>query len=126
MSSVVEIDDKRILICKGNTISLLDVCSKVQYNDKIISINSRKDWIKKKFEELSKKGLRVISVAYQKIEVKKDYAIKDEKNLIFLGFMAFIDPPKKDVEETIKKLDILGIQLKILTGDNEFVTEEIC
>lgn len=126
MSSVVEINGKRILICKGNTLSLLDVCSKIKYNDRIISINSSRKWIKEKFEELSKEGLRVISIAYQKVEVKKDYTIKDEKNLIFLGFLAFIDPPKKDVEEIIKKLDSLGIKVKILTGDNELVTEEIC
>jgi len=126
MSSIIQINDKRVLICKGNTLSLLDVCSKVKYNDKIVSISSRRKWIKQKFEELSKKGLRVISIAYQKVEVKKDYAIKDEKNLIFIGFLTFLDPPKKDVGETIKKLDSLGIQVKILTGDNELVTEEIC
>jgi P-type Mg2+ transporter len=126
MSSIVEIDEKRILICKGNTLSLLDVCSKIKYNGKIVSINSRRDFIKKKFEELSKKGLRVISIAYQKVETKKEYTIKDERNLIFMGFITFFDPPKKDVGEIIKKLDTLGIEVKILTGDNELVTEEIC
>ena len=85
MSSIIQINDKRVLICKGNTLSLLDVCSKVKYNDKIVSISSRRKWIKQKFEELSKKGLRVISIAYQKVEVKKDYAIKDEKNLHFIS-----------------------------------------
>jgi P-type Mg2+ transporter len=125
-SSIIELNNKRILICKGNTMSLLDVCSKIKINDRIIPIVTKKNEVKEKFIELSKKGLRVISVAYKEIEKKEEYEIDDEKDLIFMGFISFLDPPKKDVKNILKRLDLLGIQIKILTGDNELVTENIC
>lgn len=126
MSSIAKIGNRNVLICKGDVISLLDACSKIKTKNKVEFIHTYHNQIKKKYEELSKKGLMVISVAYKEIKIKKDYTIHDERNLTFLGFLVFLDPPKKDVKKTLENLSFLGVQVKIITGDNQFVTEEIC
>jgi Mg2+-importing ATPase len=126
MSSIIKLENKKILICKGSPLSILDVCSKIKSKNKIEPIQKYNEEIKEKYEEISRKGLRVLALSYKEINNKKNYTIKDESDLIFLGFLVFLDPPKKDVKETLERFSKLGVEVKILTGDNQFVTEEIC
>jgi len=126
MSSIVEIDRKRFLICKGEPLSVIESCSKILLDNKFFSKNVYYKKIKEKYEKLSSRGLRVISIAYKEIETKEDYTEMDEKNLIFLGFLIFSDPPKKNIKKILNKLNSLGVNIKIVTGDNELVTKEIC
>jgi P-type Mg2+ transporter len=125
MSSVVKMD-KRIMICKGSTESLLGVCTRIKIGKRITSIGPYKGRIFKNFEEMSRRGLRVICVSYKEIGLKKEYGTSDEKDLIFIGFITISDPAKESTKKAIEKLDMLGIKIKILTGDNEIVTEEVC
>ena len=68
-----------------------------------------------------------MAVAYKEISEKQSvYSKTDEKDLILKGYMAFLDPPKPTVRKTIKELEKLEIDLKVLTGDNELVTRKIC
>ncbi|MGD1075629.1 MAG: HAD-IC family P-type ATPase, partial [Thermodesulfovibrionales bacterium] len=75
----------------------------------------------------SEQGFRVIAIAYKKVPGQsKEYTIADESNLILLGFLAFLDPPKETATEALEKLRESRVQVKILTGDNEIVTKSIC
>lgn len=116
VSVVVEKDKEHLLIVKGAPEEVIKVCS-----------FDKKERAIEKYNELSSKGFKVIAVAYKSLnKIKKSYNIEDEKELNFLGFVAFIDPPKEDSKEALKSLKESGVELKILTGDNELVTKFIC
>lgn len=115
---------ENIFITKGAVYPILKVCSKINFSGRVVRISNYRKKIEKKFLELSSQGLRVIAVAY-KDSTKKDYDVGDEKELTFLGFVTLSDPPKKTVRESLTKLNALGIDFKILTGDNEIVTQKI-
>ena len=79
--------------------------------------------------ELNSQGFRVIALAYKEMPGAPDkpvYAVKDESDLILLGFMCFLDPPKDSAAEALKQLHALNVDVKILTGDNEIITAYIC
>ncbi|MFA6194696.1 MAG: magnesium-translocating P-type ATPase [Patescibacteria group bacterium] len=79
------------------------------------------------YDELSSQGLRVLAIAEKEIhERKKQYPLSEENNLILKGFMAFYDPPKIDVKETLEFMKEHGVEIKILTGDSPLVTKKIC
>ncbi len=83
--------------------------------------------VNKLYDELSSDGLRILAIAEKKISKKKDrYDIKEESGLTLLGFMAFYDPPKNDVKQTLVFMKEHGIDIKILTGDSPLVTKKIC
>ena len=128
LSIIVEDKEKRkILICKGAIEEVLSICKYYQLNKKEYPLKSEAlEKIKKINEKYSKEGYRVIAVAYRQIDDKKDRKINElENDLIFSGLMTFLDPPKKTATEAIKKLIHYGIEVKILTGDNELVTHKI-
>ena len=80
-------------------------------------------------DDLNGQGFRVIALAYKQMPGATDeptYAVKDESELILLGFLAFLDPPKDTAAEALKQLHHLSVDVKILTGDNEIITAFIC
>jgi Mg2+-importing ATPase len=78
------------------------------------------------FEELSKEGFRVLGIASRKVGVDHPHAVvSDETELIFAGFAAFLDPPKESAKEALAGLAADRVAVKIVTGDNELVTEHI-
>ena len=80
-------------------------------------------------DDLNGQGFRVIALAYKQMPGATDepvYAVKDESDLILLGFLAFLDPPKDSATEALKRLHNLSVDVKILTGDNEIITAYIC
>ena len=82
--------------------------------------------IKEKYEALSRDGFRVLAIATKEVSPKPHFSHADENEMNFLGFVAFLDPPKPDASASIKQLNDLGIDLKILSGDNAIVTEKVC
>ncbi|HYK08682.1 MAG TPA: magnesium-translocating P-type ATPase [Candidatus Eisenbacteria bacterium] len=115
------------LITKGAPQKILENVSHFEKGGKIVKISSHQlSTLKKRAEELAHKGFRVIALAQKEIEKKESYSPSDEKNLVFSGYLIFIDPVKKTVAETLKKLLSLGIESKILTGDNALVAEKSC
>ena len=116
------------LICAGAVEEIITASDRALVDGKIISLKDFSDEKKLTIEkELNQEGFRVIAVAYKEPDpAKKIFGIDDEQELIFVGFLAFFDPPKKTVKETIKKLAEIGVQVKILTGDNEIITRKIC
>ncbi len=124
MSVLVKHENENILIAKGSPNLMLKICSRAYMGGRISSINPHLKKIENKFAELSEQGLRVIAVAYKKIN-EKNYNKNDEKNLVFLGFLTLSDPPKKTIKDSLEKLKLLHIDFKILTGDNEIITRKI-
>jgi len=128
LSVVVEHQNQRFMITKGAPEEVVKVCAYYEIRDLIISITDEiRKKIEQKYVELSSEGYRVLAVTYRRIiEDKPVYTANDEKEMVFLGFVAFLDPPKETAREAIQLLKNANIELKILTGDNELVTRKVC
>ena len=128
--SVIVSDDnnKKQMITKGAVEEILSICSMVDENGKISPITKEiKDNIKKVSKSLNKDGLRVVAVC-QKNDINnvENFNISDEKNMVLIGFIGFLDPPKESAKEAIHRLNDSGIRVIVLTGDNSEVTRCIC
>ncbi|MBQ7240707.1 MAG: magnesium-translocating P-type ATPase [Bacilli bacterium] len=126
MSVVIEDKQKRYkMLTKGTTEQILTVCTKVKSKGKTLQLDSR---LKKKIialsEKYAKKGMQVISIAEKNhTSGDKIYGLDDEKKMTFIGIVAFLDPPKKEVKDTLNSLKEIGIYTKVLTGDNAYSTK---
>jgi Mg2+-importing ATPase len=124
LSVIVEdVNGKRLMVTKGALENILSICSLIDEGSSIKSINAE-DFIKNNslYETWSQKGYRVLGLATKEIRSQKEtYTSDDEKGLVFTGFLLFFDPSKPDVEKTIQDLATLGVNLKIITGDNDKV-----
>jgi Mg2+-importing ATPase len=129
MSVVVQKNnDEHILICKGAVEEVFSCCKYVRVNNQLVEFDSimRLD-LEKLVASLNGDGFRVIAVAIKNEEVgPKAYEVSDEVDLILLGYVAFLDPPKESAKPAIRALQNSGVDVKILTGDNELVTRKIC
>jgi Mg2+-importing ATPase len=127
VSVVVEHEKSRLMISKGALEEIASVCSRLELENKIVDLTSEQQKkMQENYHKLSSQGFRVLGVSYRRIEEKPAYSLKDEKDMIFLGFIAFMDPPKESSKESLQLLKKAGIELKILTGDNELVTRKVC
>ena len=129
MSVVAEKNNERYIIVKGAPEEILASSTLYQKNGKTMSLTKPiKGAYQKTYDSLSRSGYRVIAVGIKKIEITKNhvYKIHDENDLEIIGFIAFFDPPKRDVKEVVKELYQYGVALKIITGDNEIVTQKVC
>jgi Mg2+-importing ATPase len=131
MSVVVEdTTGLNTLICKGAVEEVLGLCTRVEVKGEIIEVLPEHDAKRRQIaDELNGQGFRVIALAYKQMPGATDeptYAVKDESDLILLGFLAFLDPPKDTASPALKQLHHLNVDVKILTGDNEIITAYIC
>ena len=128
LSVIVSDGTKKQLITKGAVEEILDICSMVDYKGTVAPISKQiKDKILQISKNLNKDGLRVIAVCQKNdIENINDFGVEDEKNMILLGFIGFLDPPKESAKSAIEKLNRAGIRVVVLTGDNAEVTKCIC
>ena len=127
VSVVVKHDDHYRIITKGALEEVLKSCNQVKINGEHKKITPEMiQNINKNVEDFAKQGMQVIALS-EKNEYNPDNKISnDENNMTFIGFVAFLDPPKKEVKSTIKELKKYGVTTKILTGDNQYTTENIC
>jgi len=131
MSVVVE-DETGLntLICKGAVEEVMSQCTRVEARGEIIEVLPEHDAKRRQLaDDLNGQGFRVIALAYKQIPGGSDeqvYSVKDESDLILLGFLAFLDPPKDTAAEALKRLQSLNVDVKVLTGDNEIITAYIC
>ncbi|MEM4658429.1 MAG: magnesium-translocating P-type ATPase [Candidatus Methanosuratincola sp.] len=128
VSVVVDYEDQRLLVTKGAPESILEICPYCEYEDRTVDMTpDLAASVESQYRRLSAEGFRVLAVAHRKLKERKpSYSIGDETQMIFLGLVAFLDPPKEGVRESLKLLKGAGIELKILTGDNELVTKKVC
>ncbi len=131
MSVVVE-DETGLntLICKGAVEEVMGLCTRVEVKGEVIEVLPEHDAKRRELaDDLNGQGFRVIALAYKQMPGASDepvYAVKDESDLILLGFLAFLDPPKDTATEALQRLHSLNVNVKVLTGDNEIVTAYIC
>jgi Mg2+-importing ATPase len=131
MSVVVEdTTGLNTLICKGAVEEVLGLCTRVEVKGEVIEVLPEHDAKRRQIaDELNGQGFRVIALAYKQMPGATDeptYAVKDESDLILLGFLAFLDPPKDTASPALKQLHHLNVDVKILTGDNEIIAAYIC
>jgi P-type Mg2+ transporter len=128
VSVVVEREGLRFFIAKGAPEEILKVCSYYELRRVVSDLTEEaRNKIEQKYHDYSADGLRVLSIAYKRVkEDKAVYSINDENDMVFLGFVAFLDPPKETAKQSIQMLTKAGIELKVLTGDNELVTRKVC
>jgi len=128
MSVVVSTDHQHKIISKGAPEEIFKRCLQYELDGELFDIDPLiiSD-LKEEFDSLSADGFRVLAIAYKNFENKKEaYSKDDEKELILKGYIAFLDPPKPSARRAILALKKLGIDFKVLTGDNELVTKKIC
>ncbi len=126
MSVIIKNDDNYILITKGAPESIFSRCKYADIGGKITPIDSVKEAVNDKFFKLSELGYRILAVGSRQTDSKSSYSVEDEKDLTLLGFLIFTDPPKMDAHEAIDRLKQMGVEVKILTGDNELVAKTVC
>ena len=120
--------NKKQLITKGAIEEILEICSFVDDKGQVSSMTpALKKGILEQAKQMNKEGLRVLGVCQKNnIEKVEHFAVQDEKDMVLLGFIGFLDPPKESAKETIKNLNKHGIRVIVLTGDNEYVTKAVC
>lgn len=118
-------DKRRFMIVEGAPEEILAISTSYYSNKEHRLTEKLRQTIKKTYDDLSRDGFRVLAVASKEIGLEKHYHPDDEKDLIFRGFLAFLDPAKDSVAETLERMRQMGISTKIITGDNAFVTEKI-
>ena len=129
MASVVVKNSENIrILTKGAVTEILNKCTQVKYQNKISELTEEiKGKVKNDVEKLINKGMQVIALAEKKEYTGQNtFNPKDEQDLVLLGYIAFLDPPKKEVKTILKKLKEVGVTTKILTGDNPAATKTIC
>ena len=126
LSVIVQDGERRVLIIKGALSNVLAVCTHARDGRALVPLDHEcLARIEDRFAKWSEQGFRVIGVATKPVPPQPVYSREDEHGLAFAGFLLFFDPPKAGVRDTIADLAELGVQLKIITGDNKFVTLHI-
>lgn len=107
---------------------MLQVTSRIQVNSQILPIDdSIHEQVIRLQRELNEDGFRVIAVAYNELPPDQlHYSVADERDLVLLNYIAFLDPPKESAAQAIKALSRNGVEVKILTGDNDIIARKIC
>ena len=129
MSVIVKDDEDVIsMVTKGALEEMLAISSYVEYKNRITELTEEiRQEILAEVAQLNEQGLRVLGVSYKSdLEEDYDYEVKDESDMILTGYLAFLDPPKSSAAPAIETLAEYGVATKILTGDNEKVTQAVC
>ncbi len=128
MSVIIEYEGSHVMITKGSVEDIYSACGSYQLDDEVLPlIDVIKRDLMEEYERLSKNGYRVLAVAYKEFPKDKTvFSTKDEEDLVLLGYLAFFDPPKDSSAKALAALGRMGVAVKILTGDNELVTQKIC
>ncbi len=118
-------DGQRLLITKGALANVLECCTQAETPaGEIVDLASLREAIDRRFADMSDEGLRVLGLAIRTFDAAH-ISKADEREMTFLGLLAFADPPKADAKETLAQLRELGVSLKIITGDNRAVAASI-
>lgn len=121
LSILVSDDGHSILVTKGAVKNVLEVCTHADLpQDNHAPMESVRESVLEKFNRWSEEGFRVLAVAYRCLD-KPKIEKTDESGMTLAGFLIFTDPPKADIAATMQQLEGLGIQLKLITGDNRAV-----
>ncbi|MDC4715883.1 magnesium-translocating P-type ATPase [Acinetobacter baumannii] len=129
MSVVVKtLQQKARMITKGAVEEMLKVCRYIEVNGKVEPLTKQREVaIEALTQRYNRDGLRVVAVAYREFKNhQENYSVVDENDLILIGYITFLDPPKESAKEAVQSLQAHGVTVKVLTWDNEFVTQKVC
>ncbi len=127
LSVVLERQSQRILITKGAPEGIIPLLSGYELEGKVVPITAETaKRIRQTSDELNGRGFRSLAVAYVEVPVRPDYSVQDERNLILAGFLSFADEPLPDAAEVLASLKQDGVEVKVISGDNDRVTGHVC
>lgn len=116
---------QKLLITKGALANVLECCTQAETpSGALVDLASQRANIDRLFTDMSSQGLRVLGLAVRPDDAQH-LTKADERDMTFLGFLVFADPPKHDAKDTIEQLRDLGVRLKVITGDNRAVAASI-
>jgi P-type Mg2+ transporter len=127
LSVVVERQSQRLLITKGAPEGIFPLLSGYELDGKVEPIGGD---AAKRFEQtsndLNNQGFRSLAVAYVDVPARANYSVADERNLILAGFLTFSDAPLADAAQVLASLKQDGVEVKVISGDNDLVTGHVC
>ncbi|HEX8992781.1 MAG TPA: magnesium-translocating P-type ATPase [Anaerolineales bacterium] len=127
VSVVVGNDGKRLLITKGAPESILPICTSYETDGSPMALDATAtSKVQATYRDLSTQGFRVLAVAHGDVAAKSGYGVADEKGMTLAGYLTFVDPLLPDAKEALEDLKEDGVQVKIITGDNDAVARHIC
>jgi Mg2+-importing ATPase len=127
LSVVAERQSQRILITKGALEGILPLLSGYEADGKVEPISKdATQGIQQTSAELNSQGFRSLAVAYVEVPARPDYSVADERNLILAGFLSFADLPLPDAAQVLASLKQDGVEVKVISGDNDRVTAHVC
>ncbi|MDO0874000.1 magnesium-translocating P-type ATPase [Carnobacterium divergens] len=128
LTVAVNNEGHQLMITKGAVEEMMKICSHVEINDEVVPLTeSLREKMLTVSVDMNQDGMRVLGVAYKKdVHDTAIYSIADENEMILAGFMGFLDPAKKSSITAIKSLHEHGVTVKVLTGDNEIVSQKVC
>ena len=125
MSTVHEINGEKRLLTKGGPDIIFDLCSRIKLNGEIVELTEeRLEVLKAQNEKFSDQAFRVLAFAYKPIE-KDTIEVEDESDLIFVGLLAMIDPPREEVYHAVQDAEKAGIKTVMITGDHKTTARAI-
>lgn len=120
-------NDKIQMITKGAIEEMVQICKYVEYDGNVIELNDKiKEEILKTALDLNDDGMRVLGLAQKKIDKEDKITIDTEKDMVLMGYLTFLDPPKQSAKSAIEALKNNNVRIKVLTGDNEIIAKCIC
>jgi Mg2+-importing ATPase len=127
LSVVVEQKSQRILITKGAPEGIIPLLSSYELEGKVEPVGEdAAKRIRQMSDELNDQGFRSLAVAYVEVPARADYSVQDERNLILAGFLSFSDEPLADAAQVLASLKQDGVEVKVISGDNDRVTAHVC
>ncbi len=127
LSVVVESDGRRLLITKGAPEGVLDLCTVYDVEGQLRALDPpARSRVEASYRDLSAQGFRVLAVAYRSVDARGAYTAADETELVLAGYLTFADPLLADAGPALQALRRDGVEVKILTGDNELVARHVC
>ncbi len=128
LSVILDDGNKKQMITKGAVEEILSICTLVDYKGQVSPITKEiKNHIKEVSKKLNEEGLRVVAVCQKNnIANIQNFDVSNESDMVLMGFIGFLDPPKESAKESIERLNKAGIRVMVLTGDNAEVTRCIC
>ncbi|WP_086348180.1 magnesium-translocating P-type ATPase [Candidatus Enterococcus clewellii] len=128
LTVVVNADGHQFMVTKGAVEEMEEVCTHAEIDGQIVPLTAE---LRQKMRDVNRRmneqGMRVIAVAVKKdVHNEAIYSTDDEKNMTLIGFMGFLDPAKKSAITAIKSLHEHGVNVKVLTGDNDIVAKKVC
>lgn len=128
MSVVVEDNNgKRQIITKGAVEEMLGICTYAEFGGEVRPLAKDIRVKAQKFvEEMNNQGMRVLALAHKSFLSKENnFSVEDEQEMVLIGYLAFLDPPKESAAQAIRQLHEHGVEVKVLSGDNDAVVKTI-